>query len=409
MKKHLKKVEPKSAPKKAFKKPDIPSYDSRWQQAGLTRHDNEFGIYYTRKVQYPKHYKHGDLLLSDFFTALASWQQLPQQHPLYIAPNEQVIFFDTETTGLKGVGTQIFLLGLLEANEEGFLLTQYVLAGPAHEAALFFAMPFWRQPATIVSYNGKSFDWPQLITRWTLQREWLPPLKDCKQVDLLHSTRRIWKEDLSQMKLTTIEQQKLGFTRQGDIPGFLAPIIYLDAVKSGEPSAVMKVLQHNEWDLLSLITLYAHSTKLLLQYTQEESPKTVTNIGKWYADLKELAPSQAFLTEVTTKYSDAKAHEAQFLLAQQYKRAGDYAKAITAFTASLPTLNEVAKLQAYEQLAILYEHKMKTPQEALPLCDAAQQILRASIRLTDEQKARRLQNWAKRSERLQRKIQNDYN
>ena len=41
------------------------------------------------------------------------------------------MFFDTETTGLKGVGTHIFLIGFLEADQDGFVLTQYVLADPA--------------------------------------------------------------------------------------------------------------------------------------------------------------------------------------------------------------------------------------------------------------------------------------
>lgn len=48
---------------------------------------------------------------------------------------ESVLFFDTETTGLKGVGTHIFLLGFLEVAEESFILTQYIMADPAHEAA----------------------------------------------------------------------------------------------------------------------------------------------------------------------------------------------------------------------------------------------------------------------------------
>ena len=56
-----------------------------------------------------------------------------------------MLFFDTETTGLKGVGTHIFLLGFLEIDEEEFVLTQYVLADPANEAALLFESKLWQR------------------------------------------------------------------------------------------------------------------------------------------------------------------------------------------------------------------------------------------------------------------------
>ena len=35
-----------------------------------------------------------------------------------------------------------------------------------------------------------------------------------------------------------------------------------------------------------LITLYIHSTQLLLNELKQESATTYTNIGKWYGDLK---------------------------------------------------------------------------------------------------------------------------
>ena len=58
--------------------------------------------------------------------------------------------------------------------------------------------------------------------------------------------------------LPAIEEEKLGFFREGDIPGHMAPIIYQDAVKNGRAELLMKVLVHNEWDILiSCCTLYS--------------------------------------------------------------------------------------------------------------------------------------------------------
>ena len=63
-----------------------------------------------------------------------------------------------------------------------------------------------------------------------------PKTKITSQIDLLHSSKRVWKGELDRFKLIQVEEDKLGFKRKGDIPGHLAPIIYFDAVKSGNPN-----------------------------------------------------------------------------------------------------------------------------------------------------------------------------
>ena len=389
--------------KLSFQKPEIPSYTSLWEQAGLTRLDNEFGIVFLRKVHYPRTYQHGHYQLKEFFNAVAKWQNAEFSHPYALDQEENVLFFDTETTGLKGVGTQIFLLGFLEATEEDFVLTQYVLADPAHEAALLFESKLWQKTATIVTYNGKSFDWPQLETRWTLNQKVLPKLRSQRQIDLLHSSKRLWKNDMERMKLKSVEEEKLGFLRKGDIPGFLAPIIYLDAVKSGIPDALMKVLLHNEWDLLSLITLYVHSTNLLFEEMDDESAKTYTNIGKWYADLKEGAKSVQVLEKVTSQFNALEAGEAQFHLAFQLKRNKQFNEAIDSFVASIHFVDLPKKLQALEQLAMLYEHQIKDFQQARSYAIQAMELVVATEELREEQKMKWEILFKKRLMRLENK------
>ena len=91
----------------------------------------------------------------------------------------------------------------------------------------------------------------------------------------------------------------------------------------------MKVLHHNEWDLLSLITLYSHSTYLLFEQDQEESAKTFTNIGKWYGDLRESTQSVRVLEKVTSKFDALEAGHAQYYLAIQHKRINATVKLLT--------------------------------------------------------------------------------
>ncbi|MCS5500159.1 ribonuclease H-like domain-containing protein [Lysinibacillus sp. A4] len=402
MKKMLEK-KPMSAKKveeSAFQKPARPSYTEQWKQEGLTVVENDYGIVFKRQVSYPFSYQHGHYQLQSFFEALKKWQDAEFDHPYALDMEESVLFFDTETTGLKGVGTHIFLLGFLEVAEESFILTQYIMADPAHEAAFLFESKLWQKSATVITYNGKSFDWPQLETRWTLHQKTLPKLRSQRQIDLLHSSKRLWKNDMERLKLKSVEEEKLGFSRKGDIPGHLAPIIYLDAVKSGIPDALIKVLHHNEWDLLSLITLYSHSTYLLFEQDHEESAKTFTNIGKWYGDLRESTQSVRILEKVTSKFDALEAGNAQYYLALQHKKNKRYSEAIDSFVASLHFVEARTKLHALEQLAILYEHQMKDYEQALYYTQEGIRLIRNNGQWRAEQKQKWEISWEKRLHRL---------
>lgn len=404
MKKMLgKKTEQKKEQAK-FIKPEKPPYVEQWQQAGLELIENDFGILFKREVRYPLDYVHGNHKLRELFDSLNRWTTQEDDHPFAMTEDEVIVFFDTETTGLKGAGTYIFLLGFLEEKGEQFVLTQYVLADPSNEAAFLFESKLWQRNITVVSYNGKSFDWPQLEVRWTLNKQHIPKLKPQRQVDLLHSSKRLWKDDLSKMNLTQVEKEKLGFERQGDIPGHLAPIIYFDAIKSGNATTLMKVLIHNEWDLLSLITLYVHSTNLLLQQDGEESATTYTNIGKWFGDLKKRQTSAEILKAVTEQFDASEAGFAHFYLAFELKRTGEYELAVQAFRSAVPTLPRLKQVLAYEQLAMLYEHQLKDYQKAYELSQVGQELVTTHTYAKKEQQQRLLQNWRKRLLRLQRKM-----
>ena len=404
MKKMLGKKAEVKQEKPAFVKPDQPHYTGVWQQAGLTLVENDFGVLFKRVVTYPLDYRHGTYELQELFEAIKLWERAEQEHPYAVTADETLVFFDTETTGLKGVGTHIFQLGFLETDGEEFTLTQYVLADPSNEAALLFESKLWQRMATIVSYNGKSFDWPQLEMRWTLNQAHIPKLRQQKQIDLLHSTKRLWKNDLEKMKLTTIEQEKLGFRRVGDIPGFLAPIIYFDAVKSGQADALMKVLHHNEWDLLSLVTLYIHSTQLLFQKGISDSAVTYTNIGKWYNDLKQKNTGMDVLTAVTEQFDSSEACLAHFYLGIEQKRASRYEQAAQSFTNALPGIDIPYRIKAYEQLAIIAEHHLRDYEEARNHTRSGMQLIGNHERWSQLQKEKQLSSWEKRLHRVSAKL-----
>ncbi|MGE5592053.1 MAG: ribonuclease H-like domain-containing protein [Bacillota bacterium] len=176
----------------------------------------------------------------------------------------QAAFFDTETTGLAGgAGTYIFLAGVGRIEEGRFHLTQFFLRDYSEEDAWLWAVEeHLNRFSHLVTFNGKSFDWPLLVTRFTLQRR-RPPQAGQDHLDLLHPARRIWRERLQQCNLTALEQGVLDFQRQGDVPGALIPPLYFQYLRSADVSPLVPVLEHNRLDILAMAALVGRLGSIL--------------------------------------------------------------------------------------------------------------------------------------------------
>lgn len=373
-----------------FKKPPAPPYEKRWLTTELEKIENEFGIVYKREIRYPLTYMHGKFQLGDVKGKLADWTAADYAHPL--SPKAgKLLFFDTETTGLKGAGALIFLIGLLELKADEFVMTQYVLPNPDHEAAFLFASELWKEGLTLVTYNGKSFDFPQLQSRWSLHRKLLPALPVPQQIDLLHGSRRIWKGEMDFFKLSEVERTQLGFRRKDDIPGHMAPVIYQDAVKNGRAEILMKVLWHNEWDILSLVTLFSLSSDLVLQ-ENEQTARVATNIAKWFQDLGLTERSFVELEKIAEQFGDSYPlthYHLGFLL----KRHQEYERAVSSFEIVAAHGEGREQVIACEELAKLFEHRLKD------FPSAHEQILRGKALLEQSKQL---------SERFIGRMRNDF-
>lgn len=401
--KGLLKKEPgkKQKPKAA----ERPPHESKWNGIGLELKENKFGFVFEKKIHYPFDTVHGKVKLKELDRVLAAWGDVEFDHPFKLNPEDPIVFFDTETTGLSGTGAYIFLIGLLVKKEDGFEMTQYIMPDPSHEAAFLYETGLWKDENPIIfSYNGKSFDWPQLMSRWTMHRNILPKLPTPIQIDLFHGTKRIWKNELERMKLSTIEEEKLGFQREGDVPGYLIPAIYLDAVKSGFPEALAKVLFHNELDILSLVSLYVLSSDLLMEDFVSETSGAYTNIGKWYADLKQFDQSAIYLEHVTEQRG-AQAALARYLLAIQKKRSGQFEDAVRLFKEAAPHLRGTVEVEAWIHAAKLYEHQLSDLDQAVVMAGFAKEAsehtkVRNSLVLDIQKRLLRLEE-KKRKKHLQ--------
>ena len=175
---------------------------------------------------------------------------------LGFAPDDlrRPLFLDTETTGLSGgTGTVAFLVGLAWHEPEGLALVQYFLCDFNQEDALLWAVgQCVRAAGVLVSYNGRTFDWPLLQTRLLMRRaEWPSP----PHLDLLTLARRIFKPRLPDCALQTIEQAVLDLHRADDLPGTLIPGRYFAWLRGGDPHGLDPVFIHNRQDVLSMAQL----------------------------------------------------------------------------------------------------------------------------------------------------------
>lgn len=82
----------------------------------------------------------------------------------------------------------------------------------------------------------------------------IPP--DYFHADLLHPSRRLWKQMLPDCSQATIETMILGLDRAGDIPGALAPEIWFSFLKTGETFPLMGICDHNIRDIKGLASLF---------------------------------------------------------------------------------------------------------------------------------------------------------
>lgn len=180
-------------------------------------------------------------------------EDLPTDHELL---PHQIVFLDTETTGLSGgSGTLAFLLGMarigpLELKVRQLLLSRYCGERPMLEQARFWLT----EGITAVTYNGSGFDLPLLTGRCRING--LPALFPAiLHVDLLHFTRRAFSKCWDDCRLATVERQLLGYRRYRDLPGSQAPQAWIDWIQRQKWKALEGVCQHNRRDLLSLAML----------------------------------------------------------------------------------------------------------------------------------------------------------
>jgi uncharacterized protein YprB with RNaseH-like and TPR domain len=178
------------------------------------------------------------------------------------APRE-ILFMDTETTGLAGgTGTIAFLVGVSWWEEGGLTTRQYFLPEPGHEAAMLAELSGLAAGfRVVVTFNGASFDLPLLRTRARLNRM-DDPLAGFVVWDLLVPARRLYGNRLPDCRQQTLEREICGLRREtGDIEGSRIPQAWFDFLATGGAGLLPRVMTHNHRDMVGMGRLFDRVTE----------------------------------------------------------------------------------------------------------------------------------------------------
>jgi len=312
----------------------------------------------------------------------------------------QIVFLDTETTGLSGgTGTYAFLVGIGFWDGSTFAVEQFLMRDFHEEPALLHALEERLKPVRVlITFNGKSFDIPLLKSRFTLaRRAW--PLASVSHVDLLFPARRIWKLRLRDCRLGNLEKEILGDERPDDVAGSLIPQIYFNYARSGNPAGIRKILEHNSRDIVTLARLTMKVSEIL--HGKEKaalSPEELFSVGSYFNQLGEreaaVAWNQAALSfplQMDLRWAAMK------ILAASYKSRGLFSQAVELWTTLIEASASFHE-EAYESLSVHFEHREKNLAKALQLTEQAiRQVRRENSRI----------RWMHRRDRLLRKLQKE--
>jgi uncharacterized protein len=316
--------------------------------------------------------KRADLKIGHYKTGAAAQARLALEDP------EKWLFLDTETTGLAGgTGTYAFLVGLAWWDAGGLQVEQLFLRDFSEEHSLLheLAARLAERPV-LVTFNGKSFDWPLLENRFTMTRAIKVP-QLAAHLDLLHPARALWKLRLGSVRLVELERhvldaERLGWHRGDDVASALIPQFYFDYLRGGSADPLAGVVKHNQMDLRGLAALFGKINSLLdeRQSLAAEESLDLFGLSKFLQRRgdNERARStcvQALDAGLPAEFRPRATRE----LALMAKRRGDFQSAAALWQELAG--DPADGIEACEQLAIHYERKAKDFEQAFEFAQLA--------------------------------------
>lgn len=324
------------------------------------------------------------------------------EFPRTVAP-EDVLFLDTETTGLSGgAGTIAFQVGLGYFAPAGFVVEQFLMRDyPDEEAMLDLLAARMKRFSVLCTFNGKTFDVPLLKTRFLMHRIRDDGIPIC-HADVLFPARRLWKLRLKQCNLGTLETALLGVEREDDLPGALVPQTYFQYLKDRNFTPLIGILDHNRQDIVSLAQLFY---VLCVQFSHPEDIAEQEDLFSLARALEKQGQKEKAMKCYRLCEGGSFRAQATRAMAVHEKREGQYRAAAKLLETMLERGDD--PVFAYEALAKLYEHQFRNPEQALHYVRQALLLL-AEPKLHKDEAVQEKQNELQyRYARLRRKLRQE--
>ena len=307
-----------------------------------------------------------------------------------------LLFYDTETTGLSGVGAMAFLAGVGSFTAGGFETRQYLIPDFSDEAAMLEALlAEFGERTVIVSYNGRAFDLPLTTDRMILNRV-ARKVPHAHHLDLLYTARALFKRRIGSCSLGNVEAEIFDYRREHDIPGYLVPGVYFDWVREEKTADLGDVLNHNRQDIVSLALLLATFSEIHdSQGGSLVEPLDVYSYMRRLESSGQRHKASALGHARRQELDRIGSAEIEFQRSLIFKRAGDFSAALSLWENLESNSGQIAQLARLE-LAKWHEHKGKDLIRALALADRGLSHCpgRSSERVS----------WRRRQARLKRRL-----
>jgi uncharacterized protein len=355
---------------------------------------------------YPATHRHGAASLSSFFQIahrLPSIQGKDKGSPLEGLTARDLLFLDTETTGLSGgAGTCAFLIGAGFFEGEVLHVHQFFMRDFNEEKAMLSHFSTLLDRAKgLVTFNGRCFDVPLIDERFILNRSRIS-LRALPHLDLLHPSRRLFKGLYADCRLVTLEEQVLKMERHGDIDGSLIPACYFDYVRTGRSEMIEQIFSHNRNDIVTLVALTAAIAGLIDDPLTQSGMKLV-KLGRFHQQLGDAGLGRECLEFALQETLTARERmEAMRHLSLQHRREKRYDEAALLWE-MMARDSRMADPFPLIELAKYYEHRKGNPGKALEMTMQAMAALSSGrTGLISSRK-----DLEKRLERLERKVRGD--
>jgi uncharacterized protein YprB with RNaseH-like and TPR domain len=178
---------------------------------------------------------------------------------------QDILFLDIEALGIYD--SPIIIIGLGYYRENSFEIHIFFARDLEEEMAMlhYIKSHILPQFKCFVTYNGKSFDIPNIANRFLYFFDHNPMIEEADiayqhsntkyhHIDLYHNCRRLYKGSFESYTLTDMEDKLLNLKRENELPGSLVGFCYKKYLEhpSKYVGLIKEIIEHNYWDVYSM-------------------------------------------------------------------------------------------------------------------------------------------------------------